>query len=392
MLGVALLGLVVSPVYAQSGGPARMDLYGYIMTDAGYNVDQIAPDWYDTMRPTKLPSFNNQYGSDGNTYFSVRQTRFGVKGYSPTALGELKTVFEFELFGTGVDAGQTTFRLRHAYGQMGRFTVGQTWSPFMDIDVFPNSNEYWGPNGMVFFRNIQICFTPVQTDTRRFSIALERPGASGDQGAYADRVELQDITARFPLPDLSAEYRITGNRRYIELAGIVRKIEWEDTNPDSLDLEGSATGWGFSLSSNIKVAEKDVIKFQAGYGEAIENYMNDAPADIGIQVNSGSTFRPIEGVVIPVFGLVAFYDHYWNDRYSSSIGYSRCDIDNVDGQADDAFDVGQYGLVNLNHYPTENVMVGAELQWGKRDNFRDNFSSDDFKVQFSFRYNFSNSI
>ena len=25
----------------------------------------------------------------------------------------------------------------------------------MDPDVFPNSLEYWGPTGMVFFRNVQ---------------------------------------------------------------------------------------------------------------------------------------------------------------------------------------------------------------------------------------------
>jgi len=37
-------------------------------------------------------------------------------------------VFEFELFGTGVDEGQTTFRLRHAYGEFGHFLAGQTWS------------------------------------------------------------------------------------------------------------------------------------------------------------------------------------------------------------------------------------------------------------------------
>ena len=64
-------------------------------------------------------------------------------------------MFEFELFGTGVDEGQTTFRLRHAYGELGQFGAGQTWSPFMDPDVFPNSVEYWGPTGMVFFRNVQ---------------------------------------------------------------------------------------------------------------------------------------------------------------------------------------------------------------------------------------------
>ncbi len=51
----------------------------------------------------------------------------------------------------------------------------------MDIDVFPNSLEYWGPSGMVFFRNIQIRWMPIKGDTR-LTVALERPGASGDQG------------------------------------------------------------------------------------------------------------------------------------------------------------------------------------------------------------------
>ena len=36
----------------------------------------------------------------------------------------------------------------------------------MDIDVFPNSIEYWGPNGMVFFRNVQVRWMPIQGDTR----------------------------------------------------------------------------------------------------------------------------------------------------------------------------------------------------------------------------------
>ena len=39
--------------------------------------------------------------------------------------------------------------------------------------------------------------------------------------------------------------------------------------------------------------------------------------------------------------------------------------------------------------PVPNVMVGGELQWGRRENFSDGFESDGFKVQFSFKYNFS---
>ena len=160
------------------------------MTDAGYNFGTIDPAWFDVVRPTKLPAFANQFGQNGQTYFSVRQTRFGVKSSTPTSFGDLKTIFEFELFGTGVDAGQTTFRLRHAWGEMGHFGVGQYWSPFMDIGVFPNSIEYWGPNGMVFFRNVQFRWTPIKTDRNTFMIAAERPGASGDQGVYSGRIEL----------------------------------------------------------------------------------------------------------------------------------------------------------------------------------------------------------
>jgi hypothetical protein len=35
------------------------------------------------------------------------------------------------------------------------------------------------------------------------------------------------------------------------------------------------------------------------------------------------------------------------------------------------------------------VMIGGEFQWGRRENFLDGFKSDDFRIQFSFRYNFS---
>ena len=50
---------------------------------------------------------------------------------------------------------------------------------------------------------------------------------------------------------------------------------------------------------------------------------------------------------------------------------------------------GHYALTNLLFYPTDNMMIGGELQWGRRENFLDGFKSDDFRIQFSFRYNFS---
>jgi hypothetical protein len=338
------------------------------------------------VRPTKLPAYADEYGKDGHFFAGVRQSRLGFKGYIPTDLGEIKTIFEFELFGTGVDAGQTTFRLRHAWGELGHFGAGQTWSPFMDPDVFPNSIEYWGPSGMVFFRNVQFRWMPLMGDTS-VSIALERPGASADQGTYADRIELQNIKARFPLPDLSANVRRSGKWGHVQLARILRRMQWDDMLQDQYRLSGEATGWGLNLSTNLKV-QKDTIRASVVYGEGIQNYMNDAPVDVGIQNNFSNPATPILGKALPILGIVAFYDRTWNDKWTSTVGYSLVEIKTSDGQAPAAFKRGQYALANFLYYPTSNLFLGPEIQWGRRENNSDGWSVDDVRVQFSVKYSF----
>src|SRR6188508_408827 len=220
---------------AQAPSAPSFEIYGFAMLDIGHDFKQIHPNWSDTLRVTKLPSFENEFGRDHRTFAGVRQSRLGVRSSTPTSLGDLKTTFEFELFGTGVDEGQTTFRLRHAYGELGQFGAGQTWSPFMDPDVFPNSLEYWGPTGMVFFRNVQFRWMPIQ-GAKSLTLALERPGASADQGVYEDRVELDGIQGRFPMPDVSASYKQTMDWGYLRAAGILRLIKWDDTVDDEFDF------------------------------------------------------------------------------------------------------------------------------------------------------------
>jgi hypothetical protein len=378
-------------VTATSAKP-RLEIYGFAMMDMGFDFKQNAPEWFDVVRPTKLPAFPNEYGEDERFYSGVRQSRLGAKTFFETPLGELRTTFEFELFGTGVDAGQTTFRLRHAYGELGAFGAGQTWSPFMDIDVFPNSIEYWGPNGMAFFRNVQVRWMPIRGDTR-LTLALERPGASADQGTLESRIELDNVAGRFPLPDFSGEYRLGGKWGYVEGAGILRRFDIDDTRDDAFDFDQSITGWGINLSSNIKAGSAATLRLSWVFGEGIQNYMNDAPVDVAIEANpDGGLISPIQGTALPMNGAVAFLDINWSEKWSTAVGYSMLDIDNTEFQTPDAFHKGEYALVNLLHYPIKNVMAGAEFQWGKRKNFADGFESDDYRIQFSFRYNFNVSI
>src|SRR5512135_3469865 len=76
---------------AQTPSKSWMDIYGFAMLDIGENFTRINPDWYDTLRVSKLPSFNDEFGKNGDAYAGVRQTRFGVKTSTPTGLGDLKT-------------------------------------------------------------------------------------------------------------------------------------------------------------------------------------------------------------------------------------------------------------------------------------------------------------
>jgi hypothetical protein len=242
----------------------------------------------------------------------------------------------------------------------------------------------------VFFRNVQFRWMPIKGDTN-LTLAVERPGATGDPGTLANRVEIQNISGRFPLPDFTGQYTLGQPWGYVRVAGALRRMNWDDALDDQFDLSGDALGWGVNLSSNLNFGEnkRDIVRLQFVFGEGIQNYMNDSPVDVGIVANPGNPFRPIEGEPLPIYGVVAFLDHTWNTKWSSTVGYSMQDIDNTGGQTPDSFSKGHYALANLLYYPVSNVLMGGELQWGRRENFSDGFKTDGVKVQFSFKYNFS---
>ena len=166
----------------------------------------------------------------------------------------------------------------------------------------------------------------------------------------------------------------------------------DDVLRDRFNLDDTVDRWGANFTSNIKVGAKDVIKLGFTFGQGMENYMNDAPVDIAATPRFRDPIRPIEGRALPFQGLTAFYDHYWSDRWSSSAGYSQLFVENTILQMPADFHRGQYALANLLYYPVENGMVGGEVQWGRRRNFSDGFPVNDYKLQFSFRFNFNGVI
>ena len=394
---ILLILLLASRVFAQDTLPQKsLEVYGFAMVDMGYNFDQIDPRWFDALRINRLPKYKDQFAPDGTWFFGVRQTRFGVKGYTPTKMGDLTVRFEFDMFGTGSDEGQTTMRLRYAYGQLGKFLAGQATSPFMDADVWPNTVEYWGPSGMVYYRNVQVRYMPINDADKELWIALERPGAGADKGTISipedgpSLPSLDSVKAKLSAPDISAHFKKRGKWGSVQLAGIFRPLKWADTrvNKGGTDLSGSATGWGAHLSAAINLTKNTVFRGNYVYGEGIENYMQDAPNDIGT-VLTGNPSKPIEGKALPVTGIMAWIDHNWNPTWWTSLGYSNVTIDNTATAAGTtSYKYGQYASLTIGTTPIQNTMAAVEFQWGQREG-EDGFKAECKKIQISFKYNFS---
>jgi hypothetical protein len=370
-------------------GDLALNIYGFVMADTIYDFKRVDPDWNDTLRVSTIPTRGSPFGGDGEVVFGVRQTRIGFDSNFKTDNGDVRALFEWELFGVGGDAGQTTPRLRHAWVEWKNFGAGQYWSNFMDISVFPNTIDYWGPTGMMFYRNQQVRYT-IPLDTAELAFSLEDPDTALTVGRFredcadtnCDSTFSDIVQADNDLPDFTAKYRDETSWGHWQLAGMARKLGYERLDNGNSDYE---FGWGFNASTVINTVGQDQLKLQLAWGEGIGNYFNDGGLDVAPDSADPDS---ADATAVEILGIVVYYDHYWSDKWSSSIGWSMTDLDDEPGQADDEFKTGQIASVNLLHYPTEHVMLGIEGSWGKREDV-DGEDGDDYRIQFSIKVDWS---
>ena len=186
-----------------------------------------------------------------------------------------------------------------------------------------------------------------------------------------------------PLDDLTAQLRADRPWGHAQVAGIIRWLGFENPTgtPAVTKNSGHVIGSGINLSGSFKTGGKDQVLGQLAYGKGIANYSNDCCTDVAPNAALN------DGEAVPLLDWLVYYDHYWNDKFSSSIGYSQNVQSNTGGQLATAQHIGEYFSANLLYYPVKNVMVGGELMSGRRENKNGN-SGEDARVQFTAKYNF----
>ena len=236
---------------------------------------------------------------------------------TPTALGELKTTFEFDMFGTGVDEGQTTFRLRHAYGRAGQVRRGPDLEPVHGHGRVPELARVLGPDGHGVLPQRPGALDADPGATRDLHAGARAPGRERRRRrARRPHRTAEHQGPQFPMPDFTGALPLWRARAATSRSpGCSAGSSWDDTaRRSSSTCPATRRGWGINLSSNVKLGRDTILRLQCVYGEGIQNYMNDAPVDVGIVTQSRECRDADRGQALPITGTVLFLDHNWNEQ------------------------------------------------------------------------------
>lgn len=210
--------------------------------------------------------------------------------------GDVTGYIEFDLFGGGGNEKLTNSRhprLRHAFIRKGNWTVGQTWSTFVNTGALAEAVDFAGPLvASGFIRQTQIRYT-----NGNFQFALENPES------YGGYTGATGYGAKDALPDVIAKYTVSGDWGSVALAGVVKQLT------TTTDESRSAIGYG--ITGKIKVGAKDDFRFQL-HGGNTGRYVGAAAATdlVGEEVEESTA-------------IMVAYRHFWNDTYRSNVFYGN---------------------------------------------------------------------
>lgn len=232
---------------------------GYAKTDFIYDLKQAGNP--DEFVPSSIPI--PQVGGVNNFTVSIRPTRLSLDFRIPaTKLGEARFYFEGDLFGTN----STTPRLRHAYGPVKNFLLGQTFTNFMDPDASPDTLDFAGPNGWVSLRNPQARYGFALNQNTTLCISAEKP--SSDVAFKTPQFSAQPET---PASDSVIRIRNEFERGHVQVAAIFRDIAAFLLDGRS----GSVFGWGFNAATALRTFGRDTFILESAFEHGISRYIQD---------------------------------------------------------------------------------------------------------------------
>lgn len=353
------------------GGYVKVDSIFSDYSDGELPQGNIGRDFY---VPSTVPVGGEGEGTDVD--FHARQSRFYLGTDSVLDNGDkLSSYFEFDFLVTpgGNERVSNSYlpRMRHAFLKYNNWLIGQTWNTFMDVGSLPETLDFVGPaESVIFGRQAMIRYSK-----GGFAIALENPETTVTPNGGGARIAADDSL----LPDLAARYTHKGDFGHIQIAGLLRQLEYED---EASGFDDREVGWGLSLSGKFNLG-KDDIRWMVTHGDGLGRY-------IGLNLTNAAVINDRNELdSISTTGGYVSYRHWWNDKWRSTAVLSYMSVDNPTrftgtSVTDDVWS----GHINLLYSPTPPLTFGVEYIYAERE-LENGLDGTLNRVQFSGKYAFS---
>lgn len=329
-----------------SDGRSYVKIYGSVKLNGGYDIGGLKTK--QTFSTFDIPTGTKD--NEGRFFMSPYQSRFGFEVKLITGFGPVNMKLESDFQGTG-----NSLRIRHAFGVLGNFLLGQTWSVFGDPSSIPKTVDLDGPNSSLGERTIQARFEPKES-LINWSIAFESPKPDITN---PDSLDLEPVFQSFP--DITARVKLTNKAGYIRLAGIFRSITVRNIDNSTKIL----AGYGGLISGRLNLNKNLLVNFQLTAGKGISRYI------VGLTGKGQDVlFNPLqkENNLLPVFGGFLSFSKQWNKKFSSDITFGILRVFNLDFQTGDSFRESYYASANIYVDVIDGNGMAVEYSVGKRIN------------------------
>lgn len=367
------------------GTDTRIKLGGYVKLDAIHDPDLVrSGNGEDFGLYSAIPldgAVETRKGS--NTRIHARQTRLNLTTTTPTEYGDLKVFVEGDFYaetGSQTTTNADRFGLRHAYGQLGGWLIGQNWSNYMDLPAYPESLDFQGVSGNTLLRQGQIRYTYSPDGTgNSYSISVENPSSDFLSGTSNTGIDADIDRA----PDVVAKARFQSDYGEVSLKGVGRQIEaYNETSGNSDDTFGYAV----AASGKLKTWGKDDFRFQIAYGDGIGRYIFDLAA-----ASQAAGFDEPNNSIesIKAWGGYGAYRHWWTDSLRTNLIAGTTQVTDNPSFLDPATtnESVMSSHVNLIWSPVPKVDVGAEFIYAERET-ESGAEGELERYQFSAKYKF----
>ncbi len=352
------------------GGQARMTL---VHTLAPLGVD-------DRFITSSIPVEGTQaVGEDKRTTYSPAASRLNLDLRSPSRIGDVRMFIEGDFAGAG-----NTVRLRHAFIQARRWTVGQTWSTFSDPEAEPIGIDFEGLNAISLFRQPQIRFTQPIRANMNVAVAVENP-APDLEGAAGVNLTPDFIGRLRWEPSGGLLPHMLGRPAHVQAAILVRTLRGEVTGRPETTL--TTGGFGANVSGVLvpRWNASDRIKFAVNTGWGIGRYITD----LGTLGGQDAVYDPLADSLraLPVYSAYVGYERLWKPSFTSALTYGLVRVDTLDIQPNDALRETQRATLNLTWTPVPQLELVVEFLTGRRVN-KDGTQGTSSQVQAGWTFRF----